>query len=251
TEVFWNHRDVFDQESATLMKDRAIDNMTRYTATVEESKEINSRHNGMPKIIISASGMCDAGRIKHHLKHNLWRPESTVLFVGYQARGTLGRSLVDGAKRVRIFGEEISVKARIEMFEGFSGHADREGLLSWLGAMRHKPARVLLIHGEKGSIESLAETIHKDFHIDVTIPEYAQSVTLGLEVADKRLAVMETGRYASLAAVHMLEILREEFASTMESLHRELKRAATEEEISVVTARIQDIENRLKLSETL
>ena len=114
--------------------------------TAEESKRINEDRR--PKVIISASGMCEAGRIRHHLKHNLWRPESAVLFVGYQAFGSLGRKLQDGAKTVKLFGEEIAVRARIATLHGTSGHADRDGMLNWLGGFREKPATVFVNHGD-------------------------------------------------------------------------------------------------------
>jgi metallo-beta-lactamase family protein len=114
--------------------------------TVEESKAIND--DPRQKIIISSSGMCDAGRIKHHLKHNLWRPDATVIFVGYQAVGTLGRSILDRSRSVKIFGEDIRVRANIEYIEGFSGHADRAGLLEWIGHFPTTLDHVFVMHGE-------------------------------------------------------------------------------------------------------
>ncbi|MCI2047940.1 MAG: MBL fold metallo-hydrolase [Faecalibacterium sp.] len=118
----------------------------KLTVTSEESRFINT--DKIPKVILSASGMCEAGRIRHHLKHNLWRPECTILFVGYQAVGTLGRALIDGAKEVKLFGEDIEVAAQIRQLTGMSGHADRDGLLKWLHAFTAKPKRVFIVHGE-------------------------------------------------------------------------------------------------------
>mgnify|MGYP002522979165 CR=1 FL=1 len=118
----------------------------RLSITSEESKAINFEDT--PKVIISASGMCEAGRIRHHLKHNLWRPECTILFVGYQAIGTLGRSIVDGKKEVKLFGESIEIRASIKKLEGLSGHADKNGLISWLQKFEKKPDRVFIVHGE-------------------------------------------------------------------------------------------------------
>ena len=112
----------------------------------EESKQIN--FDSRPKVIISASGMCEAGRIRHHLKHNLWRPESVILFVGYQAENSLGRKLQDGAKSVKLFGEEIAVRAQIATLHGTSGHADRDGLLNWLRGFRTGPKKVFVNHGD-------------------------------------------------------------------------------------------------------
>jgi Predicted exonuclease of the beta-lactamase fold involved in RNA processing len=136
--------------------------------TVEESKAIND--DPRQKIIISSSGMCDAGRIKHHLKHNLWRADATVIFVGYQAVGTLGRSILDRSKSVKIFGEDIQVRADIEYIEGFSGHADRAGLLEWIGHFPKTLERVFVIHGEDGIAEKFAADL-KDLGYNASAPE--------------------------------------------------------------------------------
>ena len=127
------------------------------SVTSEDSKAINE--DKRPKVILSASGMCEAGRIRHHLKHNLWRPESTVLFVGYQAEGSLGRKLQQGAKAVRLFGEEIAVHAEISMLHGTSGHADQAGLLRWLEGFREKPTMIYVNHGDDGSCETFRKLL--------------------------------------------------------------------------------------------
>ena len=127
------------------------------TETSEESRALNLDRT--PKVIISASGMCDAGRIRHHLKHNLWRPECTVVFVGYQGEGTLGRRLLDGVRSVKLFGEDISVQAKIINFHGLSSHADRQGLLRWIHAFTPKPKEVFVVHGEKNVTEIYAQTL--------------------------------------------------------------------------------------------
>jgi metallo-beta-lactamase family protein len=111
-------------------------------------------------VIISASGMCEAGRIKHHLKHNLWRKECSIVFVGYQAEGTLGRRIVDGARKIKIFGEEIAVNAKIYRLDGLSGHADRDGLYNWLSNFKAKPEKIILVHGEKQSLESFSNFLN-------------------------------------------------------------------------------------------
>ena len=118
----------------------------RISVTSDDSRMINTDRT--PKVILSASGMCEAGRIRHHLKHNLWRPECTILFVGYQAVGTLGRTLIEGATTVKLFGEPIEVQAEICQLTGMSGHADRDGLLRWVNAFTEKPKRVFVMHGE-------------------------------------------------------------------------------------------------------
>ncbi len=127
------------------------------TESTEESRELNL--DARPKVIISASGMCDAGRIRHHLKHNLWRPESTILFVGYQAEGSLGRRILDGADHVKLFGEEIAVRARIVRFHGLSSHADRDGLVRWINLYAPKPQQVFVVHGEARAAENYAQTL--------------------------------------------------------------------------------------------
>ncbi len=151
TEIFEeSSKDYYDEEAMAFkaegIKFFSFDTL-RVAETADESKAINFDNN--QKIIISSSGMCDAGRIKHHLKHNLWRADSTVLFVGYQAIGTLGRTILDGKDKVKIFGEEIQVKATIEQIEGFSGHADQAGLLEWISHFPTNVSRVFVMHGEE------------------------------------------------------------------------------------------------------
>lgn len=124
-------------------------------------------------------GMCEVGRIKHHLKHHLWDPKSTILFVGYQAQGTLGYSIVNGAKKVKIFGEEIAVNARIEYIEGYSGHADQEGLMNFIYSFIEKPKHIFLVHGEIESQNILQEKIEQDAGINVTIPEFGETYEIG------------------------------------------------------------------------
>ena len=144
-----------------------FDGLTLSVST-EESKAINFDEE--PKVIISASGMCEAGRIRHHLKHNLWRPECTVLFVGYQTAGTLGRVLLDGAETVKLFGEEISVQAELATIDGISGHADQSGLVNWLGGFRKKPELVLINHGEDAVCEGFAEYLRYELGYRTAAP---------------------------------------------------------------------------------
>lgn len=135
--------------------------------TSDESKAINVDKRS--KVIISASGMCEAGRIKHHLKHNLWKPENTILFVGYQAEGTLGRRLLDGAKRVTLFGEEVQVNARIVQMPGMSGHADRQGLLDWIQHIQGVK-KVFVNHGESTSADAFRDTLQQTLGLDAYAP---------------------------------------------------------------------------------
>ena len=154
TEIFKENANLFDEETQAIIQrgDNPLEFPgLQFTRTADESKALNEKKESA--IIISASGMCEVGRIKHHLKHHLWDPNSTILFVGYQAPGTLGRKLVDGEKMVRIFGEEIAVNARIEYIEGYSGHADQEWLLNFIYSFITKPKHIFLVHGEIESQE--------------------------------------------------------------------------------------------------
>ena len=129
-------------------------------------------------IIMSASGMCEAGRIRHHLKHNLWRSECSVIFVGFQAQGTLGRRIVEGAKKVKIFGEEIAVNARIYTIGGLSAHADRDELLDWLSKFKKKPQRVFVMHGEEETALGFAATIREQLKLDAYAPEMMEEIQI-------------------------------------------------------------------------
>ena len=163
--------DCFDEDTRALLA-QGIDPIQfpglQVSVTSDESRMINA--DRVPKVIISASGMCEAGRIRHHLKHNLWRPECTILFVGYQAVGTLGRTLIDGAVNVKLFGETIDVKAHIEQLDGISGHADREGLIEWLRALKNKPERVFLVHGDDLVCTRFAELLRTEYGYETDAP---------------------------------------------------------------------------------
>lgn len=163
TEVFKRNAQVFDNETKEYIAkgDNPLDfKNLRFTRTSQESIWLNT--NPEPKVIISASGMCDAGRIRHHLKHNLWNRKSSIVFVGYQAEGTLGRMILDGAKEVTLFGEKVQVNAKIYNLEGFSGHADKNGLLAWLKGFQKEPKHIFLVHGEPEAKEAFAETVEKE-----------------------------------------------------------------------------------------
>ena len=134
----------------------------------EESKMIN--FNQKSKVIISATGMCEAGRIRHHLKHNLWRTDSTILFVGYQVPGTLGYSLLNGVKKVKLFGEEIEVRASIVNLPGISGHAERDHLTAWIANFKKPPKKVFIVHGEETTAVEFAEHVKNDVGFDALAP---------------------------------------------------------------------------------
>lgn len=166
-----NETSCFDEEAMELVR-KGINPISfpnlRLSITSEESKAIN--FESIPKVIISASGMCEAGRIRHHLKHNLWRPECTVLFVGYQAVGTLGRALVEGIDEVKLFGEPIEVRAQIETLAGLSGHADKNGLIEWLEGFQEKPRKVFVVHGEDSVCKSFVECLKMEHDIKAYAP---------------------------------------------------------------------------------
>ena len=175
TEVFRKNAQVFDEETKELILsgDNPLDfkNLI-FTRSTAESQALNM--NRTPKIIISASGMCEAGRIRHHLKHNLWDPKNSIVFVGYQAEGTLGRALIDGVKEVILFGETVIVAAEIHNLEGFSGHADQNGLLDWLGGFQKIPKQIFLVHGEEQSKIDFAKAAQERLGLSTT-PVFANS----------------------------------------------------------------------------
>ncbi len=173
TEVFKQNANVFDSEARNYIMtgDNPLEfENLHFTQSAEESKSLNLLPG--PKIIISASGMCEAGRIKHHLKHNLWRKDSSIVFVGYQAEGTLGRKIMDGEKVVKVLGETINVKAEVYNVEGFSGHADKTALLNWLKGFKEKPKTVFIVHGEQQSKINFAKEVKETLGLNCIIPEY-------------------------------------------------------------------------------
>ncbi len=171
TDIFISNREsCYDEEALSFVR-RGINPISFEglirTVTSDDSRAIND--DSRPKVIISASGMCEAGRIKHHLKHNLWKPENTILFVGYQASNTLGRSLIEGAKKVKLFGETVKVAAEIKQLPGVSGHADVNGLMEWASAI-NDVKKFFIIHGEASSAESFTQKIRNELGIDAYAP---------------------------------------------------------------------------------
>ena len=232
TKIFRNNEECFDDEALAYIRsgDNPLDfENLHFTQTSDESRALND--DPQSKIIISASGMCDAGRIKHHLKHNLWRKDSSVIFVGYQAVGTLGRRLVDGAKRVRIFDEDIAVNARIENIEGFSGHADRDGLIAWVDAMKKKPSVVILVHGEADVIERFSETLRSRFSFPVHTAILDETMELGTTI---RREPMLTPRPASVPSADAAAFGREMETYSAELLREYAKVEGDDARVEVV-----------------
>ncbi len=173
TQIFEdNQYACYDEEAMELVRKR-INPITfpglNLAITTDESRAINE--DPEPKVIISASGMCEAGRIRHHLKHNLWRPECTILFVGYQSVGTTGRAIVDGAEQIKLFGETIDIKAEICKMEGLSGHADKNGLIDWIQGFNVKrPKKVFVVHGEDSVCTSFTQCLRDEYGFDAYAP---------------------------------------------------------------------------------
>ncbi len=172
TKIYAASTKYFDAEAMELVKkgiNPIIFDDLILSVTAEDSKKINFIDGG--KVIIAASGMCDAGRIRHHLKHNLWRKNSTILFVGYQANGTLGRIILEGIPSVKIMGEEIRISADIKRLAGFSGHADRKGLIEWIDYFEPLPNCVFLVHGEQQVIANFKNTLEQDLGLNILVPQ--------------------------------------------------------------------------------
>lgn len=251
TEVFKKNTDLFEEEVQEKLRhgDHPLEFPgLQFTRTADESKALNETY--YPSIIISASGMCDIGRIKHHLKHNLWNPSSTILFVGYQAPGTLGRSIVDGADKVKIFGEEISVNARIEYIEGYSGHADQEWLLNFVYSFIKKPKHIFLVHGEEESEEVLKGLIEKNTQIPVTIPSFGEKY----EVADipkleERVEYSKKleDQYLRLQILEKLDKIKDDINTMTQNVKNEkLMKENSDEEIEKLNDKVKKLEEQIK-----
>ena len=219
TEVFRRNTQVFDEEAREYIVsgDDPLDfKNLHFTRSTDDSKSLNM--NNVPKVIISASGMCEAGRIRHHLKHHLWDPKSSVVFVGYQAVGTLGRALLEGKKDISLFGEVIHVEAEIYNLEGFSGHADQNGLMAWISGFEQKPHQVFLVHGEEDSKEALAALIREKLKMNV-------------------IPVMGNSEYELVKGDEEVEMLNKEEA---------LSQAASDEDVQNVRNQISEIHDELE-----
>ncbi len=248
TEIFRENSDLFDEETQAFIQsgDNPLEfNGLQFTRTADESKALNEKEESA--IIISASGMCEVGRIKHHLKHHLWDPKSTILFVGYQAQGTLGRRIVEGEKKVKIFGEEIAVNARIEYIEGYSGHADQEWLLNFIYSFITKPKHIFLVHGEPEGQEILKDKILETVEIPVTIPEYGQCYTLDEDLTMEQAVEPVTKVTIEKSDVlDKIKTLKEELED-MEVIVKEeyLGEQADDDSISRLKLRLKEIEEQI------
>ena len=248
TEIFRENSELFEEEFQQRLK--SGDNPLefpglKFTRTADESKALNE--SNLPSIIISASGMCEVGRIKHHLKHNIWNPNNTILFVGYQAPGTLGRKIVDGAEKVKIFGEEISVNARIEYIEGFSGHADQTWLLNFVYSFIKKPKHIFLVHGEEEGQIELKQKIMETTDIPVTIPEFGISYTLDDRLHEEiQYRLPNKYRPLRLELIDRIETLKEEIEDMGTILKEEKMGENTkDEELEAINQKIKALEKMI------
>ena len=248
TEIFLKNLDCLDEDVQEDIREgkRPLDFPgLRFTPSVEESRNLNENAN--KSIIISASGMCEVGRIKHHLKHNLWRPDSTVLFVGYQAIGTLGRKIVDGAKLVKIFGEEIGVNANVKYIEAFSGHADKNGLLRFVDSFKNKPKQIYLVHGDEDAQLSLADELVDKYHIPVDIPYRGDVYEATTRRINKVGEIKSPNEYkfARLELLERIETLREEIDEMSSIIREDLKKETADKRISELTDKIKELEKQI------
>ena len=247
TEVFRENTELFDEETKEeiMRGDNPLEFPgLKFTKTADESKSLNEDQT--PSIIISASGMCEVGRIKHHLKHNLWNPKSTILFVGYQAPGTLGYSIVNGAKTVKIFGEEIAVNARIEYIEGYSGHADQELLMNCIYSYIKKPKHIFLVHGEPESQDVLADKIEEETKIGVTIPEFGETYELNDEIVMTHKIERRVNKTIKSEILQRLGKLKEELKDMEVYVNQDLQDDnLRDEDIFRINEKIKDLEKQI------
>ena len=249
TEVFEKNMNLFKPEIQEFIKrgDNPLDFPgLSFTQTVEESKALNMSDE--PCIIISASGMCDVGRIKHHLKHNIWNPKNTILFVGYQAPGTLGRRIVDGDEKVKILGEEFAVKARVEYIEGFSGHADQEWLLNFIYSFNvQKPKHIFLVHGEPDSQETLKEKIESEIGIGVTIPKYGEKYELNDNLTKEQTYINHVKRQqARIDIIEKMQALEDEIEEMKHNLKENIRLSSnTDVDMMKLNNRVNDLRKQI------
>lgn len=239
TEVFKRNAQVFDEETKAriLSGDNPLDfKNLKFTRNTADSQMLNN--DKTPKVIISASGMCEAGRIRHHLKHNLWDSRNSIVFVGYQAEGTLGRLLIEGAKEVKLFGETVVVKAEIHNLEGFSGHADQKGLFEWISSFEKKPKQVFLVHGETDSKKDFAKLIETELGYDPVV------------IMQNSEFELETGRLLSKEEVitevmddEGIEELKDKIVNVKEQLDQMLSGAENAMKNQLSAEKLQQINN--------
>ena len=248
TEVFRENTNLFEPDVIEAIEkgDNPLEFPgLKFTRTADESKALNESKES--NIIISASGMCEVGRIKHHLKHNLWNPKSTILFVGYQAPGTLGYNIVKGDKIVKIFGEEIAVNARIEYIEGYSGHADQDGLMNFVYSFRtKKPKNIFLVHGEPEAQDVLKEKIETEIGIPVTIPEFGETYDIKDQIEMTNKIERKVTKTIRTEIVERLEKLKAEILDMDGYVRQDINNEnLRDEDIFRINEKIKELEKQI------
>ncbi len=227
TEIFRKNKAYYDEEAGAIV-DRGFDpfNMPNLTFTPSTQESIRINEQAGPAVVIAGNGMCTAGRIKHHLKHNLWRPGASLVIVGFQARGTTGRRIVEGEKQVRIFRENVAVRARLFTIGGFSAHADQADLMAWMGHFVESAPRVFVVHGEARASEALAREIRAKYGLEALVPKWKERLIL----KPREMAVEEPGEEEvspDMSQVMLAEI--NELEKELEALKRRIAEKAPEE----------------------
>ena len=248
TEVFRENTNLFEPEVIEAMEkgDNPLEFPgLKFTRTADESKALNESKES--NIIISASGMCEVGRIKHHLKHNLWNPKSTILFVGYQAPGTLGYNIVKGDKTVKIFGEEIAVNARIEYIEGYSGHADQDGLMNFVYSFRtKKPKNIFLVHGEPEAQDVLKAKIESETGIPVVIPEFGETYDIKEQIEMTNKIERKVTKTLRTEITERLEKLKSEMVDMEGYVRQDINNEnLRDEDIFRINEKIKELEKQI------
>ena len=243
TKVFEANPEYYDEDALRylLKGDNPLDfENLHFAITSEESKALNE--DGIPKIIISASGMCEVGRIKHHLKHNLYRPESTILFVGFQAEGTLGKKILSGERLVKIFGEEIAVNAEIRYLDAFSGHADKNGLLDWVDKMAEKPKNIFLVHGEYSGQLALKNTLEEKYGMKITIPNLEESYDIDGNILEAKIKYNST-RFDIL---EMLSFLKQDVDDMTNVVKAEIKNSVEQDTLVEIREKLEEVKKAIE-----
>ena len=249
TEIYENNMDLFGKEVQEYLTsgDHPLEfRGLNFSRTADESKALNTSKE--PVIIISASGMCEVGRIKHHLKHGLWDPKNTILFVGYQAPGTLGHSIVNGAKKVKVFGEEIAVNAEIQYIDAYSGHADQEFLLEFVDEFTTKPKHIFLVHGEERPLKTLKELITEKFGIDTIIPSFGDTYLLnqGIKLKDSSEQLkLQRKKLQQKEVVEAIEDFALEFENKISMLKKKVVESKDIDDLEAVIRKIIDLESNI------
>ncbi len=244
TKIFEQNPEYYDEDTLRylLQGDNPIgfENL-HFVESAEDSKALNE--DMTPKVIISASGMCEVGRIKHHLKHNLYRPECTILFVGYQAEGTLGEKIQRGDSLVKIFDEEIAVNAEVKYLDAFSGHADQAGLMNWLNHMEKKPKNIFLVHGEPEAQEVLCHKIKDELDIPVIIPNYEEVFDMDGSFITQELTNEKSARFTIL---ELLSALKQDVDGMTNIVKAELKNNVETSDMLEILEKLKDVKEAIE-----